>query len=84
MGQMVDTSDTEHQISDGVGVLITAAPFHGFALLGAHPDHAGFAPLLPDPKGVAHINAPHAPMRVETLPGGRLNCDCVGHGSFAC
>jgi hypothetical protein len=50
----------------------------------AHPDHAGFAPLLSDAVGVAHIGCPHAPMRVETLPGGRLNCDRVGHGSFAC
>ena len=79
MGEMVDTSDTEHQISDGVGVLITAAPFHGLSLLRAHPDHARVAPEFADLKGVAHVACPYTPPGIELIPGGRLNGDGVGH-----
>ena len=81
---LMDSSDTEHQISDGVGVLITAAPLDRFALLGAHPDHALLAPYLPKAEGVAHVSCPQATVRIERLPGGRLNGDGAGHGSFAC
>ena len=81
---MMDSSDTEHQISDGVGVLITAAPFHGLSLLGAHPDQALLTPLLPQAEGVAHVGCPQATVRIELAPCFGLNCDGVGHGSFAC
>ena len=79
MGQMVDTLATEHQISDGVCVLIAAAPLDRFALLGAHPDHARVAPVLADLKGVAHVDCPLTPDRIELAPGAGLDCDCVGH-----
>ena len=46
---------------------------------GAHPDHAGFAPLLSDAVGVAHVGCPHAPVLIELTPRGRLHCDGVGH-----
>ena len=76
---MVDTSDTEHQISDGVGVLITAAPLDRFAFLRAHPDHALLTPEFADLKGVAHVACPYAPPGIELIPGSRLNGDGVGH-----
>jgi len=76
---MVDTLATEHQISDGVGVLITAAPFHGFSLFGAHPNHALLAPEFADLECLAHVARPYAPPLIEGLPGGGLNCDGVGH-----
>ncbi|NDC90114.1 MAG: hypothetical protein EB075_15170 [Bacteroidetes bacterium] len=81
---MQDTLATEHQISDGVGVLITAAPFHGLSLLGAHPNHALLAPKFADLKGVAHVACPYTAPGIELIPGGRLNGDGTGHGSFAC
>ena len=43
---MVDTLATEHQISDGVGVLITAAPLDRVTVRRAHPDHALLTPCL--------------------------------------
>ena len=45
----------------------------------AHPDHAGFSPLLGDAVGVAHVGCPLAPVLIEVLPGGGLDCDGVGH-----
>jgi len=49
---------------------------------GAHPDHAGLAPLLGDAVGMAHVGCPLATMLIEGSPGGRLNCDGVGHLRF--
>ena len=72
-------SATEHQISDGVGDLSGTAPFHGGTVNGAHPDHAGFSPLLGDAVGVAHVGCPLTPVLIEVLPGGGLDCDGVGH-----
>ena len=79
---MVDSSGTEHQISDGVCDLSSTTPLHRGTMHGAHPDHAGLAPLLGDAVGVAHVGCPHAPVRIEGSPGGRLNCDGVGHLRF--
>ena len=79
MGQMVDTLATEHQISDGVGVSVAAAPLDRVTVRGAHPDHALLSPQLTDPKGVAHIGRPVAPVRVKLAPCCGLNCDGVGH-----
>ena len=76
---MVDGSDAEHQISDGVRDLGCSAPFHRGTMHGAHPDHAGLSPLLGDTVGVAHVSRPHATVLIELLPGGRLHCDGVGH-----
>ena len=73
--------DPKHQISDGVGVLITAAPFHGFSLLRAHPDHAGFTPELSDAVGMVDRLCPPASVLIELGPIGGLNGE--GHlGSF--
>ena len=82
MGQMVDTLATEHQISDGVGVSVAAAPLDRVTVRGAHPDHALLSPQLTDPKGVAHIGRPVAPVRVKLAPCCGLDCDGVGHWSF--
>ena len=65
---MVDTSATEHQISDGVGVGIGATPADRFTASGAHPDHAFLAPCLAQAVGVAHIRCPVAPVRIELAP----------------
>ena len=80
MGQMVDTLATEHQISDGVGVAVSATPADGVTVRGAHPDHAFLSPQLTDPKGVAHIGRPVAPVRVKLAPCCGLN----GDGVFVC
>ena len=79
---MVDTLATEHQISDGVCDLGCATPFHGGTVNGAHPNHAGLAPLLGDRVGVVHVGCPLAPVLIEVLPGDGLNCDGVGHLVF--
>ena len=78
---MVDTLaiDPKHQISDGVGVLISTTPADGLTLLGAHPDHAGLTRDLCQAEGVVHVGRPVAPVRIEVGPGGGLNCDGVGH-----
>ena len=46
---------------------------------GAHPDHAGFTPLLSDAVGVVHVGCPLATPGIELTPGGRLDGDGVGH-----
>ncbi|QDH50601.1 hypothetical protein [Synechococcus phage S-B43] len=79
---MVDSSATEHQISDGVGVSIRATPADGFTSRGAHPDHAFLAPQFGDPESVVHVLCPIAPVRIELSPCGGLDCDGVVHGSF--
>jgi len=79
MGEMVDSSGTEHQISDGVRDLTSAAPFHGGTMHRAHPDHAGLSPLLSDAVSVVHVGCPHAPVGIKGLPGGGLDGDGVGH-----
>ena len=84
MGQMVDTLaiDPKHQISDGVGVGIGATPADGFAVRGAHPDHALLSPQFADPESVVHIGRPVTPVRIELSPGAGLNCDGVGQLRF--
>ena len=79
----MDSSHTEHQISDGVGDLGGTAPLHRGTVYGAHPHHTGLAPLLSDTVGVAHVGCPHATMLIEGLPGGGLNSDGVGHWSVS-
>ena len=79
---MVDTSATEHQISDGVGVSIRATPADGFTSRGAHPDHAFLSPQFGDPESVVHVLCPIAPVRIELAPCGGLDCDCVVHRCF--
>jgi len=77
----VDTLATEHQVSDGVGVGIGAAPADGFTSRGAHPDQAGLTPLLTQAVGMMDIGCPVASVGIEGSPGDRLNG--VGHlGSF--
>ena len=76
------SSDAEHQISDGVGVSVAAAPLDRVTVRGAHPDHALLSPELTDPKGVTHIGRPVAPVRVKLAPCCGLNCDGVGHLVF--
>ena len=49
---------------------------------GAHPHHAGLAPLLGDSVGVVHVGRPLTPVLIEVLPGGGLDSDGVGHWSF--
>ena len=77
----VDSSaiDPKHQISDGVGVRISATPADRFTVRGAHPDHALLSPQLTDPKSVAHVGRPVATVRIELAPCTGLNCDGVGH-----
>ena len=75
----MDGSDAEHQISNGVCDLSGTAPLHGGTVNGAHPNHAGLAPLLGDSVGVVHVGCPLAPVLIEVLPGGGLDCDGVGH-----
>jgi len=75
----VDTLATEHQVSDGVGVSIGPTPADRFALGGAHPDHAGLAPLLSDAVGVVHVGRPVATVRIELAPCCGLDGDSVGH-----
>ena len=72
-------SDAEHQISDGIGDLSSAAPADGVAAGGHHPDHALLTPDLGDGVGVVHIGCPLATVRIEGSPGGGLNCETVGH-----
>jgi len=72
-------SATEHQISDGVGVLITAAPGNCLTAGGHHPDHAGFPPDLTMQVGVAHVGCPLTTVRIKSTPGDGL--DCEGHWS---
>jgi len=79
---MVDGSATEHQVSDGVGVGIGAAPADGGTFIGAHPDHAGLTPELSDAVGVVDRLCPPATVLIEVVPVGGLNGE--GHlGSFA-
>jgi len=78
---MVDGSATEHQVSDGVGVLISTTPADGFTRGRAHPDHAGFAPELSDAVGMVDRLCPPASVLIELGPVGGLNGE--GHlGSF--
>ena len=78
-GQMGDlcppcaSSDAEHQISDGVGVGIGAAPLDRVTVRGAHPDHALLTPCLAQAVGVVDIGRPVASPLIEGLPGGGLN-----------
>ena len=65
---MVDSSATEHQISDGVGVSIGTTPADGFTRGRAHPDHAFLAPQFGDPESVVHIGRPVASVRIELSP----------------
>ena len=50
---------------------------------GAHPNHALLSPLLSDAVGVTHVGCPLATMLVKGAPCGGLDCDGVGHWSFA-
>jgi len=81
---MVDTLaiDPEHQISDGVGVLISATPADRFTRGRAHPDHAGLSPELSEAEGVVHVGRPVATVRIELAPCCGLNCDGVGQLRF--
>ena len=81
---MVDTLaiDPKHQISDGVGVGISATPADGVTRGRAHPDHAFLSPQLTDPESVVHIGCPVAPVRIELAPCRGLNCDGVGQLRF--
>ena len=81
-GGQGDSSHTEHQISDGVCDLSGTTPFHRGTMNGAHPNHAGLAPLLGDSVGVVHVGRPLTPILIEVLPGGGLDSDGVGHWSF--
>ena len=65
---MVDTSATEHQISDGVGVSIGTTPADRFTRCRAHPDHAFLAPQFGDAVGVVHVGSPVATVRVKLAP----------------
>ena len=78
---MVDSSaiDPKHQMSDGVGVAVSATPGDRFTCRGAHPNHAGLTPQLTDPESVVHIGRPVAPVRIELTPCGGLHCDGVAH-----
>jgi len=77
----VDGSATEHQVSDGVGVGVSAAPTDRGAFIGAHPDHAGLTPELSDAVGVVDRLCPPATVLIEVVPVGGLNGE--GHlGSF--
>ena len=76
---MPSLAHPEHQISDGVGVAVSATPADRFTSRGAHPDHAGLTPQLTDPESVAHVGRPVAPVRIELTPCGGLHCDGVGH-----
>ena len=74
-------TDPKDQISDGVGVAIGAAPTDRGAFIGAHPDHAGLPPELPQAVGVVNVGCPVATVGIEGCPGSGLNG--VGHlGSF--
>ena len=79
---MVDSSATEHQISNGVGVSIGPTPADGFTSRGAHPDHAFLSPQFGDPESVVHVGRPVATVRIELAPCGGLDCDGVGHLVF--
>ena len=76
--------NAEDQISNGVGVGIGATPAHRFTRGRAHPDHTFLAPCLSDAEGVVHVGRPVATVGVKVGPGGGLDCDGVGHGSFVC
>ena len=74
-------TDPKDQISDGVGVGIGAAPADRGTFIGAHPDHAGFAPELSDAVGMVDRLCPPASVLIELGPVGGLNGE--GHlGSF--
>ena len=73
-------SATEHQISDGGGVLITAAPLDRCAQVGNCPDHATLTPLLADAVGGVNVACPLATVLIQVTPGDRLNGECAeGH-----
>ena len=76
-------SDPVDQIGDGVGDGSGTAPLHGGTMHGAHPDHALLSPLLSDAVGVTHVGCPHATVLIKLAPCGGLDCDGVGHWSFA-
>ena len=76
---MVDSSATEHQISDGVGVSIGPTPADGFTRGRAHPDHAFLSPQFGDPESVVHVGRPVASVRIELAPCCGLDCDGVVH-----
>jgi len=76
LGSAVNPKD---QISDGVRVGIGAAPTDRITRRGAHPDHAGFAPLLSDAVGVVDVRCPVAPVRIELAPCCGLDCEGVVH-----
>ena len=78
----MDSSATEHQISDGVGVSIGTTPADGFTSRGAHPDHAFLSPQFGDPESVVHVGRPVAPVRIELAPCGRLDGDGVSQLRF--
>jgi hypothetical protein len=67
----------EHQVSNGVGVAIGAAPTDRGAFIGAHPDHAGLTPCLAQAVGMMNVGCPIAPVGIEGCPGSGLNG--VGH-----
>jgi len=76
----MDGSATEHQISDGVGVGIRAAPTDRFTLNGDHPDHALLTPCLSESVGVVHVGRPVATVLIKVCPGRGLN----GEGHVLC
>ena len=69
--------DPEDQISDGVGIAVSAAPADGVTVLGDHPDHALLSPCLTDAVCLLNGRCPIATVGIEGTPGGRL--DGEGH-----
>jgi hypothetical protein len=71
----------EHQVSNGVSIAVGATPADRGTFIGAHPDHAGLPPELPQAVGVVNVGCPVATVGIEGCPGSGLNG--VGHlGSF--
>ena len=78
---MPSLAHPEHQVSNGVGVGIGAAPTDRGTFIGAHPDHAGLTPELSDAVGMVDRLCPPASVLIELGPIGGLNGE--GHlGSF--